>query len=155
MAPLFFLMMVLLAGIILFAVVAGGSRRPRGGRHGRRNSSSRSSAPRLSPGEIADRWSTIQAMAAGGGNGLRAAINEADKLLDHAMRQQGIAGDTMGDRLKSARSRFSDRDVYNDVWRAHKLRNALAHEVGFDLVPSQAHEALRDFERGLRTLGAL
>jgi hypothetical protein len=41
------------------------------------------------------------------------------------------------------------------VWRAHKLRNTLAHELNFDLVPSQAHEALADFERGLRELGAL
>jgi hypothetical protein len=61
----------------------------------------------------------------------------------------------MGERLKSARPRFADRGLYDALWRAHKLRNALAHEVGFDLVPSQAKEALRDFERGLKYLGAL
>lgn len=110
---------------------------------------------RLDRTQIADRWATIQAMAAGGGNGLRTAVSEADKLVDHVLRQQGLSGETMGERLKAARTRFSDRQVYDGLWRAHKLRNALAHEVGFDLVPSQAQEALSDFERALRTLGAL
>jgi hypothetical protein len=71
------------------------------------------------------------------------------------MRQSGLSGDTMGERLKNARGRFPDRSIYDGIWRAHKLRNALAHEVGFDLVPSQAKEALSDFERGLRALGVL
>jgi hypothetical protein len=71
------------------------------------------------------------------------------------MRSSGLSGDTMGDRLKNARSRFADRSIYDGVWRAHKLRNALVHEVGFDLVSTQAKEALSDFERGLKTLGAL
>lgn len=105
--------------------------------------------------QIFARWATIEAMANTGGNGLRQAINEADKLFDHILRQQGLSGTTMGDRLKSARPRFSDREAYDHIWRAHKLRNALAHEVGFDLVPSQAKEALADFETGLKTLGAL
>jgi hypothetical protein len=95
---------------------------------------------------------TIMAGSQTGAAGLKSAINEADKLLDHVMRQQGAGGDTMGERLKSFGNRFSDR---NGVWRAHKLRNVLAHEVGFDLVPSQAREALADFERAMKDLGAL
>jgi hypothetical protein len=104
---------------------------------------------------MAERWSTIQAMAAGGGNGLRAAVSEADKLMDQALRQQGLPGETMGDRLKAAKGRFSSYDIYDGIWSAHKLRNALAHEVGFDLVPSQAKEALAQFERALKDLGVL
>lgn len=156
MTPVIFLAIVLLAAIILFAVIAGpnnnrGRRRSSGGgsRHG-----SYSSVPKMDRTAVAERWATIQAMAAGGGNGLRQAVSEADKLMDHALQQQGFSGDTMGSRLKSARTRFSDYGIYDGIWRAHKLRNALAHEVGFDLVPSQAREALQQFERGLRDLGA-
>lgn len=68
------------------------------------------------------------------------------------MKSQGYSGEVMAERLKQAQTKLSDR---NAVWSAHKLRNALAHEVGFDLVASQAQEALRAFERGLKDLGAL
>ncbi len=153
-----FLIVALIAGLLLVAVVDGASKRGRGRRRGGSYGSGRTyttTPASLSRSQIAERWGVIQAMAAGGGNGLRQAVSEADKLLDQAMRQSGLSGDTMGERLKNARPRFTDRSVYDGIWRAHKLRNALAHEVGFDLVPSQAHEALRDFERGLRGLGAL
>ena len=158
--PLVFLILILLAALILFAVVSSGSQgdRKRRGGSGNRHGHNSGSVTKLSRTELAARWTTIQAMAgpSGGGNGLRQAVAEADKLLDQALRQSGIPGDTMGERLKAARSRFADdRATYDAVWRAHKLRNALAHEVGFDLVPSQAREALRDFERALRDLGAL
>jgi hypothetical protein len=161
MTMLAFLLIVLVAAVLLFAVVAGPNRRGRrgsgrggSGRHSSGRGPSYTAAPRLDRAAVADRWSTIGAMAAGGGNGLRQAISEADKLLDLALRQQ-VSGDTMGERLKAARPRFSDYAAYDAAWRAHKLRNALAHEVGFDLVPSQAREALADFERALRQLGAL
>ncbi len=155
-----FLIIALIAGFILIAVIEGTSKRGRGSRRGwgghssQRSGSSnyRPTPARLDREQIVTRWATIQAMAAGGGNGLRQAVSEADKLLDHVMRQSGASGDTMGERLKSFQGRFSDT---NSVWRAHKLRNALAHEVGYDLVPSQAKEALRDFERALRDLGGL
>lgn len=102
---------------------------------------------------IITRWQAIEAGAGSGGAGLKNAVMEADKLLDYAMKGLGFPGETMGERLKSGQSsRFSD---LNAIWRAHKLRNAFAHEVGADLVASQANEALRDFERGLKDLGVL
>lgn len=147
-----FLVVILVAAVVLFGVVAGSQNRRRSGR-GR--GAGRYSQPRLSQAQIAERWSVIQATAAGGGNGLRTAVSEADKLFDQALRQQNLPGETMGDRLKAAKNRFSSYSIYDAVWRAHKLRNSLAHEVGFDLVPSQAKEALSDFERGLKDLGVL
>jgi hypothetical protein len=101
---------------------------------------------------VQQRWSTIMQMSDTGGNGLKNSIIEADKLLDHVMKQKGYAGATMAERLRHAESRFSK---VNAVWAAHKLRNELAHEVGFDLVASHAKGALKDFERALRDLGAL
>jgi hypothetical protein len=157
MAPLVFLVIVLLTGVILFGVVSNTPRRGHGRRHPGRpaGASNRSVGPRLDRSQFAARWAVIQTMAAGSGNDLREAVSEADKLLDQALKQSGLSGDTMGDRLKSARARFSDRSINDGAWRAHKLRNALVHEVGFDLIPSQAREAIRDFERALRDLGVL
>jgi hypothetical protein len=149
-----FIIVALVGGVILLALISGGGR-SKGRRASYHRGSGSHTVPHMDRTQVATRWATIEAMAAGGGNGLRQAVTEADKLLDHALRQQGLTGENMGARLKSAKPRFSDYAAYDATWRAHKLRNALAHEVGFDLVPSQAKEALADFHRALRELGAL
>jgi len=148
-----FLIFVLIGGVLLFAVIGGGVGKSSGGkkRGGRRSGSSGGGA-RVN---VADKWTTIQAISTGGPAGLKNAVSEADKLFDYALKQKGFSGDTMAERLKAAKSSFSSYSFYDGIWRAHKLRNAMAHEVGFDLVPSQAREALVDFERGLKDLGAL
>ena len=79
-------------------------------------------------------------------------IIEADKLLDKAMHEMGVAGKTMGDRLKRANSKFSD---INSVWRAHKLRNAIAHESGLEIGYKQATTALNIYKQALKDLGAI
>lgn len=147
-----FLIIILVSGLLLFAVVGSGVGQGSGGK---RRGNGRGSQRGVAKINVADKWATIQTMAASGPAGLKNAISEGDKLFDHALRQQGFPGDTMADRLKAARTSFSSYSFYDGIWRAHKLRNALAHEVGFDLVPSQAREALNDFERGLKDLGAL
>lgn len=148
-----FLVFILIGGLLLLAVIGGSMGKSTGGRkRGSRRTASSKGGAKVN---VADKWATIQAMSAGGPAGLKNALSEADKLFDHALKQQGYPGETMADRLKAAKSSFSSYSFYDGIWRAHKLRNALAHEVGFDLVPSQAREALGDFERGLKDLGAL
>ena len=80
------------------------------------------------------------------------AIIEADKLLDRAMVEMGAVGKTMGDRLKRTGGRFSD---LNGVWRAHKLRNAIAHEPDFEVGYRQATNALTIYKQALKDLGAI
>ena len=79
-------------------------------------------------------------------------IIEGDKLLDKAMNEMGIPGKTMGDRLKRSGERFSN---LNAVWRAHKLRNAIAHEAGFEISYKQAYNALAIYKQALKDLGAI
>lgn len=77
------------------------------------------------------------------------AIIDADKVLDYALARKGFQG-SVGEKLKKAGPRFSD---VNGVWRAHKYRNKLAHELGgvkFD----EARDALSQFKRALNDLGA-
>ena len=79
-------------------------------------------------------------------------IIDGDKLLDRAMIEAGIPGKTMGDRLKKGGSRFSN---LNAVWRAHKLRNAIAHETDFEISYKQAENALLIYKQALKDLGAI
>ncbi len=79
-------------------------------------------------------------------------IIEADKLLDKAMNEMGLPGKTMGEKLKKSGSRFSN---LNGVWRAHKLRNAIAHEAGFEVSYKQAFNALAIYKQALMDLGAI
>ncbi|MDO4612153.1 MAG: hypothetical protein Q4B29_01695 [Candidatus Saccharibacteria bacterium] len=81
-----------------------------------------------------------------------ATVINADKLLDRAMIEMGIPGKTMGDRLKRAGDKFSNID---QVWRAHKLRNALAHEDDLEITYRQAAGALAIFKQALKDLGAI
>lgn len=80
------------------------------------------------------------------------AILDADKLVDHAMRERGFKGKTMGERLKATRGQLSDRD---SIWFAHKLRNRIAHEPGVKINYNQARRALAGFKRALKDLGAI
>jgi hypothetical protein len=51
----------------------------------------------------------------------------------------------MGERLKMAKDTF-DRDLYNKIWEAHKVRNNLVHEAGYEppyYVLTDAIEKLR------------
>ena len=80
------------------------------------------------------------------------AVIEADKLLDKAMHEMGIPGKTMGDRLKKSGSRFSNLDK---VWKAHKLRNALAHETDLEITYKQAAAAVLIYKQALKDLGAI
>lgn len=79
-------------------------------------------------------------------------IINADKLLDKALMEMGVPGKTMGERLKKIPNKFKD---INGVWRAHKLRNALAHEPDFEVSYRQASNALVVYKQALKDLGAI
>ncbi|MDO4746895.1 MAG: hypothetical protein Q4A70_00920 [Candidatus Saccharibacteria bacterium] len=79
-------------------------------------------------------------------------IINGDKLLDKALIEMGVPGKTMGDRLKRAGDKFSN---LNAVWRAHKLRNTIAHESDLEISYKQAYNALAVYRQALKDLGAI
>ncbi|MGH7196573.1 MAG: hypothetical protein ACREGJ_02280 [Candidatus Saccharimonadales bacterium] len=97
-------------------------------------------------------WRAIEKFKSDGGAAWQLAVLEADKLLDHALKAKGITGETMGERLKSARQIFRNNDA---IWYAHKLRNRLAHENSVKLNRVVVEKALRGFKTGLKDVGAL
>ena len=79
------------------------------------------------------------------------AVIDGDKLLDKALIESGAPGKTMGDRLKRVGDKFTD---VNAVWRAHKLRNIIAHEE-MEVSYRQAASALAIYKQALKDLGAI
>jgi len=82
------------------------------------------------------------------------AIINADKLLHYALRKRvepRFNGLSFGDMLKKSDVYFSD---INAVWRAHKLRNRIAHEIDVKLAKAEVKGALSSFKRALKDLGA-
>ena len=99
-----------------------------------------------------EKWMTISQSVTESTGSMQLAVLHADKLLDQAMRERGIAGNNMGERLKNGKQRF--RNV-NDVWTAHKLRNRIAHDDNVMITRRQTELALSAFRAALIDLGAL
>lgn len=111
------------------------------------------SAPGLDLAVYRSRWLKIeQVLSRDEPSSYLLAILEADKLLDQALRDRGIAGQTMGERMKAAQATWSNA---NAVWGAHKVRNRIAHESGFQVSYDETRRALGGFRQGLKDLGAI
>ncbi|MDB5165893.1 MAG: hypothetical protein JWM00_783 [Candidatus Saccharibacteria bacterium] len=80
------------------------------------------------------------------------ALLNADKLLDHALKERGFSGNTMGERMKSAQKAWSNA---NNVWTAHKLRNQIAHEAEVRITLDTTRRALAAFRQALKDVGAI
>lgn len=81
------------------------------------------------------------------------AVIQADAIFDAVLKDMGLAGETMGDRLKRLdRSKLAALD---DVWEAHKLRNRIVHETDRVLSHEEAARAVTLLERALRELSYL
>lgn len=81
---------------------------------------------------------------------LKNSLIEADKLLDFTLKQKKVKGETLGERLKSAKSLFS-KDDYNNIWTAHKLRNELVHEIDSKIsdnhIKNQTYNLLKSIKK--------
>lgn len=128
---------IILIGGLLFAVV----------------SLSRRTSGRLDVKKYQTKWLTIQqSLKKDETASHKLAILEADKLVDHALREAGYKGSTMGERMKSAQKVWKNAD---HVWTAHKIRNKLAHEVDATVTYEHAARSLVAFRQALKDLGAI
>lgn len=105
---------------------------------------------------VGDRWAEIEkTFALGGPSQFKSAIMEADKLVDHVLKGLSVPGETMGERLKSAKKKFSSYDDYNNLWYAHKVRNNIAHEISHEINSAEAKKAMDYFRKALKVLGMI
>ncbi len=101
--------------------------------------------------EIGKRWGEIKIMLNSADEHAQVrAVMEADKLLDQVLKWRGVAGQTMGDRLKNGRGWLGSLE--QEVWQAHKLRNRLAHEVDARPNAGQIRRAVESLGRAIGKL---
>jgi len=78
------------------------------------------------------------------------AVMQADAVLDKILKASGYIGDTMADRLRQINS--AELESIEDVWRAHKIRNRLAHGTEGHITRGEADLAIRSYEKAFREL---
>ena len=82
---------------------------------------------------------------------LRQALITADKLLDTALGEVS-EGENMSSRLKNAKDLF-EWDLYDKIWKAHKVRNSLVHDLDYEPTYFVLEEAISDLKLGLIEIG--
>lgn len=80
------------------------------------------------------------------------ALEDADKLLDRALKKRKFKGKTMGERMVSAQRTFTDNDA---AWFAHNLHKKIKSDPEFKLKEADVKDALIGFRQALRDIGAL
>lgn len=101
---------------------------------------------------VAKDWQEIEILLKGDSpSQLKQALILADRSLDSALKDL-VDGQTMGDRLKNASNLFHPQS-YDKIWQAHKLRNSLVHESGFEVQGFIIKSAVKSLKDGLIELG--
>lgn len=99
--------------------------------------------------ELQAHWRLVEQLMAEGQ--WREAIMKADIVLGEALALAGFGGHNVGERLKAATS--LGRPLLDAAWRAHKVRNRLAHELTFQPTSAEAKAAIDNFRSVIRQLG--
>ena len=113
----------------------------------------RKSSPKLNIEKYQMKWLAVEnSVSRNNSASWQLAIFNADMLVDLALKERRFAGQTMGERMKSAEKVWSNA---NHIWGAHKIRNRLAHETDVHLTYETTLRALTAFKQALKDLGAI
>lgn len=134
---IFFFSAILIFGGLLFIFISFAKRSPR----------------QLDVDKYRSRWMAIETrLKRDDENTHTLCVMDADKLLDMALRERGLTGKTMAERMKQCQGKWTNG---NGVWAAHKLRNRLAHEPDAKIDYDRARQVLTAYKQGLKDLGAI
>lgn len=79
------------------------------------------------------------------------AVIQADSIVDSILKEMGLPGDTMGDRMRTLdKGRLSSLD---DLWEGHRIRNDIAHSPDRTISKHRAVQAIGLFEKVLKEMG--
>lgn len=92
------------------------------------------------------RWKDVQEhVQSERDNDWKLAIIEADIILEDLLKTLGFVGNTVGEKLKNASP--NNFTTINHAWRAHNVRNKIAHEGGdFKLSRREAKETIAQYQ---------
>lgn len=128
---------VALVGVLLIAVIV----------------LTRKGTPQLDVDKYRLKWLAIEKqLSASDLSACQLAVMNADKLLDQALKERGTKGETMGERMKTAKDSWTSA---NAVWNAHRLRNRVAHESDVHVTYAEARRALASFKQALKDMGVI
>lgn len=82
---------------------------------------------------------------------LKNTLIRADKSLDDVLKEV-TKGTTMGERLISGKHLFSE-STYQEIWSAHKIRNSMVHETGFEPTVNILVRSINQLKKGVKELG--
>lgn len=104
---------------------------------------------------INPRWEQIRAhFESANPNDWRAAILDADTLLEEVVTNLGYTGESLGAKLTSIR--VNDFPTLQSAWEGHKMRNVIAHQgSNFSLTERQKEITRRHFEAVFRDTGTI
>lgn len=99
------------------------------------------------------RWSkTLNYLFSQHSSDWKLSIIEADSILESLLKDLGFAGETVGDRLKSA-SQETFREL-TPAWEVHTIRNRIAHEgLSFELSHHEAKRVIALYEQIFHAYG--
>ena len=106
---------------------------------------------KLKADKFASKWKELQAYCKDKTTWPQA-LEEADKLLDLALRKRKYKGKTMGERMVSAQRVISNNDA---MWFAHNLHKKIAGNPKVRLSEADVKSALIGFRSALKDIGAL
>lgn len=97
--------------------------------------------------ESARRWAHIQELIASSNeNDWRAAIIEADTILEKLVDKMGYQGEGLGEQLKQIEK--SDFTNLEAAWEAHKIRNRIAHDgSAYALTQRETHRIIGLYQK--------
>lgn len=96
-----------------------------------------------------DRWLKIEAeINSDNVASWKQAIMEADKILEEIVNTLNLPGENLGEKLKQIEP--SDFLTLDAAWEAHKVRNRIAHEAGYELGQHEARRVMRLYEKVFR-----
>ena len=77
-------------------------------------------------------------------NDWKIAIMESDMILEEMLDKMGYQGNTIADKLKQIEK--SDFLTIDDAWKAHKVRNRIAHDPSFVLNKRETDKVIKRYQ---------
>jgi hypothetical protein len=103
------------------------------------------------PQALNKKWLLIQErLKRGDDANLKLAIIEADNIFDDILKQMGLPGVDMTERLRQ----FEPQELksVNLVWEAHRLRNQIVQDPTMQISGEQAEQAVQNYETAMKEL---
>jgi hypothetical protein len=102
--------------------------------------------PQAGDAALSKRWDSVAShLSSPNPNDWKQAISDADIILGDILTKLGYQGESIGEKLQ--RAVRGDFKTLDDAWEAHKVRNQIAHEAGFQLTHHEATQTINKYKK--------